>query len=455
MEVTKRLAEFVVDTGYENIPNKAVELAKLSFLDTMGIALGGSVEDGPRILSRFVKESGGHPMASLVGQGFKSTAQSAALVNGTASDIIGFSDLSVVSMHHPSAGVCPAIWALGEQYQSSGKDVILAHIIGVEIADKIGMGVRPRFHQKGWHPLGVLNTFGATAAACKLLGLDADTIAKALGIAGQQTSGIRGAMGSMSKALGAGLANENGVLAARLAQMGFTGNPTIMETSCGFLQTFGEGADGQAILEHLGDPLTFIEPGITLKPYPSCTCTHTAITAVIRLRQEHKIAPENVESVACSVSPRIADVLRFADPQNKFESKYSMPYCVAKALLDGRIVITSFSDEQVKDPKVQDLIKRVTMTVSPELASLGYNPDSAPYGCTVSIKLKSGEEYTHRLDRGPWEPQTPPSWEAASEKYRSCASLVLKPDAIEESIDIIHSIEKAENLCRLMDIVRG
>jgi 2-methylcitrate dehydratase PrpD len=454
MEITKRLADFIANTAYEDVPAKAIELAKLSFLDTMGIALGGSVEDGTRILSRFVRESGGRPMASLVGQGFKSAAQSAALVNGTASDIIGFSDLSVASMHHPSAGICPAIWALGEQYQSSGKDAILAHVIGLEIADKIAMGVKPRFHQRGWHPLGVLNTFGATAASGKLLGLDTNTMAKALGIAGQEASGIRGAMGSMSKAYGAGLAAENGVVAARLAQMGFTGTPTIMEVKYGFLETFGEGADGLAILEHLGDPFTLIEPGITLKPYPSCTCTHTAITGVLNLREKHNIAPEDVESVVCSVSPRVADVLKFPDPKSKFESKYSMSYCVAKALLEGKIAIASFSDEQVKDPRIQYLIKRVTMIVSPELAKLGYNPENATYGATVTIRLKSGEEYVHRLDKGPWEPETPPTWDKVSEKFRSCASLVLKPKEIEESIEIIHSLEKAANLCRLMDIVR-
>ena len=453
MEITKRLADFIVMTTYEDVPKEALELAKRSFLDTLGITLGGSVEEGPRILSRFVKESDGHPVASLVGQGLKSTARSAALVNGTAGDTIGFSDISVINMNHPSVAVCPAIWALAEQYRSPGKDVILAHIIGVEIADKIGGGIKPLFQQKGWHPLCVLGTFGATAAAGKLLALDSITIANALGIAGEQASGIRGSKGSM--AYGAGRAAENGVVAARLAKMGFTGTPTIMETRDGFLQTFGEGADGQAILEHLGDPFEFMAPGITLKPYPSCTCTHTAIKGALSLREEHEIAPEEVESVVCSVSPRVADILKFPDPQSKFEAKYSMPYCVATALIDGRVVITSFSDEKLGDQRARELMKRVTMTISPELAKLGYNPEIAPYGCTVTIRLKSGEERTCRVDKGPWEPETPPSWDELIEKYRSCASLVLKPQEIEESIEIIRNLERAESLGRLMDIVRG
>ncbi len=455
MEITKRLADFIVNTAYEDVPEEALELAKRSFLDTLGITLGGSVEEGPGILSRFIKESDGRPVASLVGQGFKSTVQNAALVNGTAGDIIGFSDISVINIHHPSVAVCPAIWSLAEQQRSAGKDAILAHIIGVEIADKIGTGVTPGFHQKGWHPLCVLGTFGATAAAGKLFGLDSITMANALGIAGEQASGIRGSKGTMSKAYGAGRAAENGVTAARLAQMGFTGSTTIMETRDGFLQTFGDGADGMKILENLGNPFEFIAPGITLKPYPSCTCTHTAISGVLSLRKEHEIVPEEVESVECSVTPAVADILKFPNPQSKFEAKYSMQFCVATALIEGKVVITSFSDKKLANPRIRELMKRITMTVSPELAKLGYNPDAAPFGCTVTIRLKNGEERTCRVDKGPWEPETPPSWDELIEKYRSCAELVLKPRGIEESIEIVRNLEKAENLCRLMDIVRA
>lgn len=455
MEITKRLAEFIVNTKFEDLPAKAVQLAKLSFLDTLGIALGGSVEEGPKILANFVKESGANPVSSVVGQGFKTSPQNAALANGMAADVIGFSDISVIYMNHPSVTICPAIWALGEQLGSSGKDMILAHILGVEIADKISAGVRPRFHQKGWHPLCVLGTFGAAAAAGKLLGFDSQKIANALGICGEQASGIKGTMGSMSKAYGAGRAAENGVVAASLTQKGFTGPKNIFETRDGFLQVFGEGADGSKILETLGAPFDFISPGITLKPYPSCTCTHTTISAVLKLRAEKSISPAEVESIECRVSPRVADVLKFHRPQNKFEAKYCIEYCVATALMDGRVVIPSFAEEKIKDPEKRKLMEKVKMVISPELAKFGYNPEQAPYGSTVVMKLKSGEEYTHQVNKGPWEPETPPSWDDVCVKYRGCAELVLKSSQIDDSIGIIHDLEKAQNICHLMDIVRG
>ena len=455
MEITKRLAEFIVNTKFEDLPEKAIRLVKHSFLDTLGIALGGSVEEGPKILGNFVKESGGNPVSSVVGQGFKTSPQNAALANGMAADVIGFSDISVIQMNHPSVTICPAVWALGEPLRSSGKEMILAHILGVEIADKISAGVKPHFHQKGWHPLCVLGTFGAAAAAGKLLGLDSRKMANALGITGEQASGMRSSMGSMSKAYGAGRAAENGVVAASLARMGFTGPQDMFETRDGFLHIFGEGADGSKILENLGDPFEFIAPGITLKPYPSCTCTHTTISGVLKLKAERQISPADVESVECRVSPRVADLLKFHNPQNKFEAKYSIQYVVATALMDGRVVIPSFTEEKIKDPEKRRLMEKVKMVVSPELAKLGYNPEQAPYGSTVVIKLKTGEEYTRQVNKGPWEPDTPPSWEDVCVKYRGCAELVLKASQIDDSIGIIHDLEKAQNLCRLMDIVRS
>jgi 2-methylcitrate dehydratase PrpD len=262
-------------------------------------------------------------------------------------------------------------------------------------------------------------------------------------------------MGSMSKAYGAGKAAENGVVAARLAQIGFTGPQNIFETRDGFLQVFGEGSDGSKILENLGDPYEFISPGITLKPYPSCTCTHTTISAVLKLRAEKNISPEDVESVECKVSPRVADLLKFHRPQNKFEAKYSIQYCVATALMDGRVVIPSFTEEKIKDPEKRKLMEKVKMIVSPELAKLGYNPESAPYGSTVTIKLKTGKEYVCQMNKGPWEPETPPSWDDVLVKYRGCAELVLKPGQIDDSIGIIRDLEKSQNICHLMDIVRG
>lgn len=452
--VTAKLAQFIVRTKYEDIPGEVVRLAKNSFLDTLGIALAGTVEDAPSILSRFAREAGSSPVASVIGKGFKSAARDAALINGTSADVIGFSDISVINMHHPSVPVCAAMWAIGEQYRSTGKALITAHVLGVEVSDKISSAIRPGFQKKGWHPLAVLGTFGATAASGKLLGLDAGRMANALGIAAQEASGLRATMGTMSKAYGGGRGAENGVVAAKLAQMGFTGPTDVFEARNGFLQTFGGGAGGEEILEHLGAPYEFESPGITLKRFPTCTRSHNAIQGVLELKRKHAFSADDVESVECSVTPAVADLLKYPSPRNKLEAKYSLEFCVALALLEGRVVIAAITDDRVNEPKMLDLMRRVKMVVSADMAALGYNPDTAPFGCTVTIKLRNGLAHTCRVDKGPWEPATPPSWDELLEKYRSCAETVLSREKIDESIDIVRNLERAEDISRLMDIVR-
>jgi len=453
--ITAKLTEFIVETHFENLPAEVVRLAKGSFLDTLGVALGGTVEEAPKVLTRFVKEMGGEPIASVVGQGYRTNAPQAALVNGTAGDIVGFSDISVIQMTHPSVSICPAVWAMGEQVGAPGREVLLAHVIGVEVANKIGAGIRPGFQLKGWHPLAVLNTFGAAAAAGKLLRLGAAEIGSALGIAGAEASGIRAAMGTMSKAYGAGRSARDGIVSALLARLGFTGPANVLEARDGFLQTFGDGASGAGILENLGNPYEFIAPGITLKKFPACTRSHNGIQGVLDLQREHRFTADDVESVECLVTPAVVDYLKFSSPRTKFESKYSMEFCVAAALLDQKVVISSFSNERVTDPKIVALMKRVRMSVWPEYAKHGYNPPHAPYGCLVKIRLKNGQEFSRQVDQGPWEPATPPSWDDLVEKYRSNAELLLPRDKVERSIDLVSRLERLNDIRQLMDVVRG
>src|SRR5512146_1827839 len=202
--ITRKLSEFAAGAQFKNLPSEVVRLAKHSFLDPLGVALGGMTEPAPGILSRFVRDQGGTPSATVLAQKFRTNAPNAALVNGTAGDIVGWSDISVIQMTHPSVSICAAVWAMGEQARAPGSTALLAHVLGVEVADKIGAGIRPQFQLQGWHPLAVLNTFGAAVAGSKLLGLDASGISNALGIAGAEASGMRVAMGTMSKAYGAG-----------------------------------------------------------------------------------------------------------------------------------------------------------------------------------------------------------------------------------------------------------
>ncbi len=453
--ITAALIDFVTRTRFDDIPSEAIHRAKLSFFDAVGVAIGGSTEPGPRILARFVRESGGAATASVIGHGFKATPQYAAWVNGTSTDVNGWADFSLTHMNHPTASICPAALALGEARHATGRDVLLAYILGVEISNKIAQGVKPGFHIKGWHALGVCNTFGAAAAAGKLLGLNHERLANAFGIAGAEASGIKASMVTMTKSYVAGGSARDGITAAVLTQMGFTGPRDVMEARDGFLHTFGDGVDGRRMLERLGEPFEFVSPGLTLKSYPSCTHTHTGIHAALELKREHNIRLEDIESIECAVTPVVNDFLQWHEPRDRVEAKFSMEFCVASALTEGKLDMDNFADEKLASPVIRALMRRVTMNVSPELARLGYNPDAAPSGCILTIRLKDGTEHVRHQYRGPWEPETPPGWEALGAKFRSCARGVIQADRIERAMALLHDLDRLDNVGRVMDLVRG
>jgi len=453
--LTARLAEFVAGARFEDLPAEVVQRSKNSILDTIGVALAGAVEPGARILADYVARNGGVSAASIVGRGATSSPRNAALANGMAAHMLGYSDLSVTPIVHPSIAVLPAVLALAEVRRVSGREVILAHVLGVELACKLGEVVGAEFNQKGWHPCSVLGGMGAAIGAARVAGLDATRTANAVGLAAMQAAGIKAGMGTMAKAYGAGRGAENGVVAAELAEAGFTGPEDVIEGRDGFLQTFGDGANGDRMMDSFGHPYHFEKPGITLKPYPSCTCSHTSISAVLALARQHGIGPDDVEEIECSVSPAVANYLKFPAPRTALEAKYSLQFCVAAALIDGDVTISTFTDARTGDPRVRSLMRRIRMTVSPELAALGFNPDAAPFGSRVRIRRRDGREFARSQNKGPWEPETAPSWDDLLPKYRSCAQLGIPAGNVDETISIVGRLETQRDITRLMTLLRG
>jgi 2-methylcitrate dehydratase PrpD len=451
--ITEGLARFAVSIRAEDIPEDVVSRAKLSFLDTLGIAIGGLQESAPRMLGQHVRELGVTGSSTVIGQGFKCDAAHAALVNGVAADIVGWSDISVTHMTHPSVSIAPTVCAVGEQTRASGAEVLAAHIVGTEIANKIGAGVSPGFQLRGWHPLAVLNTFGAAVAASRLLGLDATRMQNALGIAAGEASGMRVAMGTMSKAMGAGRSARDGIRAAILASMGFTGPMDVIEARDGFLQTFGDGVSGEAMLDHLGAPFEFAHPGITLKKFPTCTPSHNAIQALLELRADHPFAPEDIEHIECLVTPAVADYLKYPRPRSALEAKYSMQYCLAATLLDGRLKVGSFSDERTSDLAITALMSKIEMQVWEEYARHGYNPAHAPYGCRLSVRLRDGTKLVRQADRGPWEPSTPLAWTDVVEKFRGNAETTMTAREIEAVVASVERLERLDDIRALMNLL--
>ncbi|MBI4322599.1 MAG: MmgE/PrpD family protein [Chloroflexi bacterium] len=450
--ITSKLAKFVAETKFTSLPAVAVGEAKKHILDCLGVTLAGSREEPSRIVADFVRESGGNPQASVLGTGFTTSASDAALANGTAAHVLDFDDVSWSLTGHPSASMLPAILAVAEQTGASGKDVLLAYVLALEVAGKLGAGTNPAHYELGWHATITLGSLGAAAAAAKLLDLDRDRTAIALGIGASEASGLRQNFGTMTKSLHAGMAARNGVMAAALARSGFTADRSILESRFGFFNVLCRGVYDEAkIVGHLGDPFDVLSPGVGFKQYPSCHGTHWALDAAIGLAWEHDIAPAQVQAIECIIPDLFAQMLIHSDPRSGLEGKFSMEFCMAVALLDRAAGLRQFSDARVQAPDVRELMKKVKVVIDRESSEAGRTSNFSH----VTLRLNDGRTLARRVDVPKGMPECPLTMDEVVDKYRDCAGLVLARGDVERSIDMITGLDEQRDLSKLMNLMRA
>lgn len=446
---TESIARYIAGTSYEDLPSEAIQVGKKLVLDTLGVALAGSSQPGSRILTQLVQEEDAKAEAGVIAAGFKTLAPQAAWVNGTIAHALDYDDWCIPFGGHPTVAILPAVLALGEKHAASGKDVLLSYIVGFEAAAKVGP-VCLRHYMIGWHMTGTMGTIGAAGAAAKLLNLDVEETQTALGIAASLASGLKQNIGTMTKPLHAGNAARNGVVAAMLAQKGFSADKAILESPQGYCKVLGGGGDID--LSNLGEGLGErydILSSVATKPWPSCADTHAAIESVLHLRREHDIRPEDVEDIEVRTGPVIPSVAFYTRPQTALEGKFSTNYCVARALLDGDVRLGDFTDERVQQPEVQEFVPRVHYAESPELASdLG-----AVLGSEVVIRLRDGRTFSRRQDSPKGSGANPMSWDDVCAKYWDCACAVLTPRDVKDCMDVVSHLEYLADIRSLMHMV--
>src|SRR5574341_1529789 len=304
--LTAYVAGFIASTHYKDLPAEVVGLGKKSILDGLGLALAGSVAKSGRLLRRHLQGLGcsGGP-TSIIGSPLRVPPRFAAFANGTAIHADDYDDtqLAVAKdrvyglLTHPTAPALPAVLAVAEQIGRSGKDLLTAYNVGVEVECKIAEAINPRHYQHGFHTTATCGTFGSAAGLAKLCKLSSDVACVALGIAGSLSAGLRENFGTMMKPFHAGRAAESGVIAAEFASLGFTATPRILEAPRGFFRAAGGGYDETAIRGKLGNPCTFMKQSVTNKQHPSGSLTHPGMTLMLSLIRQHDIRPDQVEHV--------------------------------------------------------------------------------------------------------------------------------------------------------------
>lgn len=455
MSTTRQLAAFVQQVDYDDIPSAAITGAKKAMIDTIGTALAGATDPVGDILTRYVTSLGGAPQATILGKGLCTAAPQAALVNGAMAHAFDYDDVNWSMSGHPSVPLLPAVLAVGEAREASGKELLAAYIVGFEIETKIGRGVNPGHYQLGWHATATLGGFGAAAAAARLLHLSTEQTAMALSMAASMASGLRQNFGTMTKPFHPGHAAMSGVMAASLAQLGFTADPEIIEAPFGFARLFTAG--GTYHLERmtaaLGAPFDIVDPGIVVKQYPCCAFTHRAIDGMLELVRKHQFVAADVVRIECVLSQLAADVLIHPRPGTALEGKFSLEYCLAAAILDQQVGIAQFTDAMVQRPEAQAVLRRVTRHLHPLSAQqAGSNGEELPV--IVTVILGDGRKYSQQVGVPKGHPEHPLSEAELHAKFRECANLVLSSERSERALEALMRLETLDTITPCMALLR-
>jgi 2-methylcitrate dehydratase PrpD len=430
--LTEYVGRFIVSTKYEDIPQNVIELGKKSILDGLGLALAGSRAQTGTISRQYVEQLGICAGKSIIiGSSKKTSPRFAAFVNGVSIHADDFDDTQLSAakdrvyglLVHPTVPVLPALLALAEGRKISGKDLMLAYHLGVEVECKIAEAIAPRHYQDGFHSTGTCGPFGSAAACAKILRFDLSKILNAFGLVASQSGGLRENFGTMTKPFQAGHAAESGLASADLVALGWTAAEQILEAERGFFHAFGGSFDPEAIMNRLGKPWTFASPGISLKPYPSGSLAHPAMTELARLIEVNKVQAAQVEKLDVGANHQMTTTLLHHRPKNGLEAKFSMEFCLAILLLRGKAGLSEFSDQVVQSADVRELIGRVNFYVDPEAESAGYDKMTS----LLRIHLKDGRIITGRAEFAKGSPANPMSFDEAAAKFRGCAEVAEWP----------------------------
>lgn len=440
MTIAEALAERIATVAFDDLPPAALHWAKVGVLDTVGCTLAGAREDCARIIGRAATTGTSGGVCVVFGTDRHAGPLEAALINGTAAHALDYDDCSDTLGGHPSAPILPALFALADTRPIDGRAFLTAYVAGWEAETRIARGINFHHYEKGWHPTATIGVFGAAAASCHALGLPPAKTARALALAATFASGIKANFGTMTKPLHVGHAARNGLLAALLAADDFTASADAFEHRQGFLEVFnGAGHyDVDAILAGWGDPWDIVSPGLSIKQYPCCGSTHPAIDAMLMLVREHGLRPDQVARIDSRTHKRRLAHTNRPDPQSELDAKFSVQYCLARALVSGRVGIEHFEGDAYREPAVRAVLPRVF--AAPQ-AAVDIDP-SLHFGADVTVALTDGrvlsQSVKRPLGRGPEVPLPP---ELLEVKFLNCAQRTLPSDTARTLLATLRALE--------------
>ncbi|NLT95173.1 MAG: MmgE/PrpD family protein [Clostridia bacterium] len=419
MTLAEKLAEFISECNFNDFSPEIILKAKMCLLDWLGCAIAGANHENCKSLIEIALQNGGREEATIIGIGKKVPVLWATFANGAISHAVEMDDGHKWSILHPGVTVIPSALSLSEALDCSGKELLTAIIVGYDIAIRVGEAVGSS-HYKIWHTTATCGTFGAAAAASKLLKLNKNQIADALGNAGTQSAGLWQFLedGAMTKVLHTAKAGFNGQLSAIASQKGFTGPHAIFEGEKGFLKAMSPLPDPSCLIRNLGEKFKILESNF--KVHASCGHTHSPIDACIKARNEYNIQPTEIKRIIIHTYQTAYELTANYEPNNSFEAKFSMPYCAAAALIHGEVDSSKFSDDMLKDPAIRKLISKIEMVIDPQFNDIF--PDCRP----VKIEIETGDrciEIENFFRKG--DPENPLSVDEIVGKFKNLTAGII------------------------------
>lgn len=442
--VTDTLAQFVTQTEFAAISEKALANAKMHLLDTLGVALAGTREPIAAIALDYCKRIGPAHESTIWGTKLKAAAPTAAFANGLLAHALDYDDWDAfIHVGHPTSMLLGAALSVGESTAASGKELLKAYVLGIEVMCKLAANC-PNIQDRGFHSTPVWGSLGAAVACASLVKLDAGQLKAALGIAASAAGGIHRQQGSMVKPFHAGNAARNGAEAALLARSGFTADTAILEAPRGFCDTFFGPAtcNYEQMIENIGQPFFLESPGLGLKWHPCSAPQFLAADAALHLKHEHQIEYEDVARIEVRIPPLRYQRHYAAEVKTGLRGKFAINYVVALCLLDGKLELATFTDEKVNQAKVQQALGKVKVICDDSI------PEPGPY-CPVSVDLKSGarHSFTARIAKG--DPRNPMTETEVIEKFRSNAKLAISENQAENLVAAVRNLETLSNVKEL------
>ncbi len=442
---TRRLAAYLAGMRYEDLGRHTVDIAKMCVQDFIGVAIAGSAKRESEIWKAYYADQPGTPTASTFQPGFAAFGpEQAAALNAVFGHVMDMDAVHHASITHLAVITVPTAFALAQQLHKGGKEIIEAVAAGYEAGARIGEAINPSSY-KYWHTTAVVGAFSAGVTAAKLLGLTEEELVNCLGSAGTQAAGLWEflASGSMSKVLHTANANLCGIRSARLAKLGFTGAPAILEGERAFIRALAPEFDLNCLVKGYGEGYRIEEN--SFKPYACCRHTHSANYCIEQILASHNLDPEEILSITDDTYSTAVQTTNNPYPENPYAAKFSLQFCIAAAIVLKDLSDRVFTMENINNPQIKNLMAKIQVKVNKDLDD-DFRKDPNRWSHRLAIALANGETITEQVDYPIGDFKNPFDQPMADRKFRLLAQDMLGEETCSRLLEGLHQLETIQDI---------